>query len=143
MSKVIHREAVSEASPTTVYRFLGDSATWPDWTPIERFELTVPEGPDRPEERTFTTGRITVHERVVEKVGDTRLSYELLGGLPLRDYRAVIDLTPTADGGTHLTWHTTFSPKVVGTGWLYRRALDRATRDFVEGLARHAQEAEQ
>jgi len=136
---IIHREATSDASPATVYRFLSDSATWPDWTPIDSVEITVPEGPGRPEERTFVNGRVTVHERVVERVTDSRLVYELLGGLPLRDYRAVIDLAPTGRRGTHIRWHTTFEPRLIGTGWLYRLALDRATRTFVEGLARHAQ----
>jgi uncharacterized protein YndB with AHSA1/START domain len=134
----IHREATSDASPSTVYRLLADSRSWPDWTPIERCDIAVLEGPGRLEERTFTTGRIVVHERVVEKVRDRRLVYVLLGGLALRDYRAVIELTPTPGDGTRLTWHTTFRPKLPGTGWLYRRSLDRATRSFVEGLARHA-----
>jgi uncharacterized protein YndB with AHSA1/START domain len=142
MSKVIHREADSQGSPASVYRFLSDSATWPDWTPIERCEITIPESSGQPEERTFSTGRITVRERVVEKVPARRLVYTLLDGLPLKDYRAVIELSPTARGGTHITWHTTFEPKVLGTGWLYRRALDKATARFVEGLAQHAHQAE-
>jgi hypothetical protein len=136
--KVIHHEADSTADASTVFRFLGDSATWPDWTPIERCDITVPAGPERPEERTFTTGRVRVHERVVERTPDARLVYELTDGLPLEDYRAVIELAPTPGGGTHITWHTTFRPRRPGTGWLYRRALDKATRTFVDGLAQHA-----
>jgi len=58
----------------------------------------------------------------------------LLSGLPLRDYRADVDLTPT-DGGTDIRWHSTFHPKVPGTGWIYRRALTRFIGDMVRGLA--------
>jgi len=58
-----------------------------------------------------------------------RLSYALLGGLAVRDYRADLDLTPGGGGhGTQLRWHTTFTAKVPGSGWLYLRALTKATQ---------------
>ena len=50
-------------------------------------------------------------------------------------YRADVDLRPAPHGGTHIHWHTVFRSKVPGCGWLYRAALDRATRRFVAGLA--------
>jgi len=61
----------------------------------------------------------------------------LLSGLPLRDYRADIDLRPGAEG-TEIHWHTVFKSKVPGMGGLYRRGLAKATRKFVEGLAERA-----
>jgi hypothetical protein len=121
-----------------VYRLLADSTTWPSWTPISNCEITVPEAPDRPEERVFTTGRHRVHERVVEKSPDTALAYTLLDGLAVKDYLARITLA-AEDGGTTISWHTTFRPKVPGTGPLYRRALDAATAEFVRGLAEAAE----
>ena len=39
-----------------------------------------------------------------------------------------------------IRWHTTFSAKVPGMGWVYRRALLKATQDFVDGLANNAAE---
>ncbi len=59
----------------------------------------------------------------------------LEAGLPLREYKAVITLTPAAHGGTTINWHSTFRPKVPGTGWLYRRELGKFIRRTVEGLA--------
>lgn len=126
-----------EASPTAVYRLLDDSTTWPRWTPIESCELVRAAGADGlGEVRVFRTGRVRVREEIVEREADTRLAYVLLAGLAVRDYRAQIDLS-SADGGCDVRWHTTFRAKVPGLGWVYRRALDRATRQFVEGLARH------
>lgn len=41
----------------------------------------------------------------------------MLGGMPIRDYRAEIDLEPEGDGTT-LRWRSTFSPIVPGIGWI-------------------------
>lgn len=131
----------SAAHPARVYALLIDGATWPTWSPLGSFELEQP-GPTEPEGvgaiRVFRTGRVTSRERVVERVPDRRLSYELVSGLPLRDYRADVDLTPDAAGGTTIRWHSSFVAKVPGTGWLYRRVLDRFISDCAHGLAAYA-----
>jgi hypothetical protein len=128
--------ATTTASPGAVWRLLGDSSTWPSWTPIDAYEGERPGSDDGLGEiRRFTTGRVKVREEIVQRDTERRLTYALLSGLALRDYRAQIDLTPTTDG-TSIRWHTTFRPKVPGSGWIYRRALDRMTRQFVAGLAR-------
>jgi hypothetical protein len=62
----------------------------------------------------------------------------LLSGVPARDYRAEIDLTPAAGGGTDIRWHTTFTSKIPGLGGVIRKRLDKITREFVDGLAAHA-----
>ena len=67
-------------------------------------------------------------------------SYVLEAGLPLRDYRAAVTLTP-GDGGTRIAWRSTFRPKVPGTGWIYRRALGTFIGRTVEGLAAAADPA--
>ncbi len=87
----------------------GTGATWPVWSPIESFELEQ-EGPDGGESlgaiRVFRTGRATSREEIVELEPDRRFSYALLSGLPLRGYRADVDLEPR-DGGTAIHWHST------------------------------------
>ena len=45
-----------------------------------------------------STGRTRSCERIVELVPDQRLSYALESGLPLRGYRADVDLEPNGDG---------------------------------------------
>jgi hypothetical protein len=136
----IDERAWSAASPKTVYALLADGATWPTWSGIDSFELRSPGdhgGESLNAVRVFRTGRTTSVERLVELVPGRRLSYALLSGLPLRDYRADVDLLP-GDGGTLIHWHSTFVAKRAGTGWLYRRVLSRFIRQAVEGLAAHA-----
>lgn len=127
------------AAPSQVWSLLADSTTWPHWTPIERAVIDRPAAPDGTGElRSFTTGRVVVHEEVVERVPEARLVYVLRSGLAVKDYRAEITLQPAANGGTAIRWHTTFAPKTPGMGWIYRRALGKATRQFVDGLVTHA-----
>jgi len=124
-----------EAGPDTVWRLLDDSSTWPDWTPIESYKQIEPPGLDGlGEVRSFRTGNLRVRERIVERIPGERFAYVLISGLAVRDYRAEVDLEPSGQG-TIMRWHTTFRPKFPGTGWVYRRALGTATRNFVDGLA--------
>ena len=55
----------------------------------------------------------------------------------MRNYRADVDLEPTP-AGTAIRWVSAFDPKVPGTGWLVRRALDGFIAQLTHGLAEHA-----
>ena len=59
----------------------------------------------------------------------------LEAGLALRDYKAVVTLTPSPGGGTTINWRSTFRAKVPGTGWIYRRQLGAFIGETVDGLA--------
>lgn len=135
--KVIDATATTGADPASVYQLLADGSTWPDWSPIDEFSLLEP-GAGTPEGlcavRLFITGRHRSRERVVECRPGEVFSYVLEQGLPLRDYRATVTLTPAA-AGTSINWHSTFRPKVPGTGWLYRRELGKFIKRTLEGLA--------
>jgi uncharacterized protein YndB with AHSA1/START domain len=125
-----------DAPPAAVWSLLDDSSTWPDWTSIDSFELErAPDpGTGLGEIRRFRTGPITVREEIVERAEERRLSYRLLGGLPVRDYVAVIELSPAGEG-TDLRWHTTFDGRLPLSGPVFKALLGKATRDFVVGLA--------
>src|SRR5579859_8132889 len=87
----------SPAPPSVVYALLRDGASWPTWSPIGSFELRGEGTGDREGVgaiRAFRTGRFTTVERIAELVPDRRLGYTLEHGMPLRDYRADVDLTP-------------------------------------------------
>jgi hypothetical protein len=58
-------------------------------------------------------------------------------GMPIRDYRADVDLQPS-QGGTTIRWRSSFRPKVPGTGWFYRLVLRRFIRDTAGRVAAHA-----
>jgi hypothetical protein len=135
--QVIDRTVTTGADPAAVYALLADGSTWPDWSPLGAFALLDP-GDGTPEGlgaiRSFTTGRIKSRERVVERRPAEAFSYVLEAGLPLRDYRAAITLTPSG-GGTCIHWRSTFRAKVPGSGWIYRRQLAKFIGKTVEGLA--------
>ncbi len=138
--QVIEQTATTAAAPAAVYALLADGSTWPEWSPIDSFELIEP-GAGTPEGlgavRLFTTGRYKSRERVVERTPGEAFSYVLEKGLPLRDYRAVVTLSPTG-AGTSIRWRSTFRAKVPGTGWIYRRQLGAFIGRTVEGLAEAA-----
>jgi uncharacterized protein YndB with AHSA1/START domain len=142
--QVIEHSVTSAASPNEVFALLADGATWPEWSPLGSFELLEP-GDGTPEGlgavRLFTTGRHRSRERVVERRAPEVFSYVLEAGLPLRDYKAVITLTPSSGGGTTVHWRSTFRAKVPGTGWLYRWQLGKFIAQCVAGLAAAADRA--
>ena len=88
--------------------------------------------------RVFHTGRIHSKERVVLAQPNQVFSYELVSGLAIRDYRAVVTPAPSNDG-TLIHWRSTFKPKVPGTGWIYQRQLSAFIGRTVNGLAAWAE----
>jgi Polyketide cyclase / dehydrase and lipid transport len=136
----IEHTATTTADPATVYALLRDGATWTTWGPLDSFELERP-GAGEPEglgaARVFRSGRVTGRDTVAELVQDRRFSYTHVSSLPIRDYRADVDLEPT-EHGTTIRWVSSFEPKVPGTGAVLRRGLDGFVAKLVEGLAEHA-----
>ena len=133
-------QAHAKAPAEVLFALIADGSTWPSWTPIDSFTLERPGdqgGESVGANRVFRTGRITSREQIVELEPHRRLGYILLSGLPLRDYRATVDLVPNG-GGTTIRWRSTFRPKIPGTGWIYRAALRRFIQRCVDGLVAHA-----
>jgi hypothetical protein len=136
----IEHISLTEAEPAAVYALLRDGTTWPSWSPIDSFELES-EGRGEPEGlgavRVFRAGRVTGRDTIVELVPERRFSYTHASNLPVRNYRADVDLERAADG-TRIRWVSSFDPKYPGTGWLVRRGLDRFIGDLTRGLAEHS-----
>ena len=135
--------AYTPAAPEVVFGLLADGASWPRWSPIESFRLErpgdpPPEGPGAI--RVFRRGRTTGRDQLVEGVSNRRLGYVSLSGLPVRDYRATVDLQPTRDG-TEIRWRASFLPSIPGTGRLLERGLGRFLDQCARGLAAHAADA--
>jgi hypothetical protein len=62
----------------------------------------------------------------------------VLSGLPAKNYRADVHLTPDGEG-TRITWGGSFVPKVPGTGALIRGFLIRTVGAFARRLAAEAE----
>jgi Polyketide cyclase / dehydrase and lipid transport len=147
-TQVIDIVATTTASPATTYRLVADGATWPTWSPIGSFELEragtggVPFGEGVGAIRVFRTPQpvgpaTTSREEVVEAVPGERFSYVLLSGLPVRKYRATIELSPAGEGTT-IHWRSTFEGAFPGAGLVVRWALGRFIRQVVDGLTAYA-----
>ena len=134
--------ATSKAPPATVFALLMDGARWPEWTIFDGFELVRP-GEGGPsgvgEVHVFSTALTRAREEIVECVADRRLSYVLLSGFPLTDYRAYVDLSACDDGGTSISWRAAFNPKYPGTGWLYRLFITAVLKKISSDLAAGAE----
>jgi Polyketide cyclase / dehydrase and lipid transport len=89
--------------------------------------------------RVFVTRVSKAREEIVELIPDRRLSYVLLSGFPLRNYRADVDLTPDASGGTSISWRASFDPIYRGTGWFWRLFLARVLKKSAADLAAGAE----
>jgi uncharacterized protein YndB with AHSA1/START domain len=131
--------ARSTAPPEEVWRWVADATSWNQWTNLARSTLER-EGVPAPDGvgaiRHFSTGPGGSREEVVAFEPPHHLAYVLLSGLPLRSYRADIELTPDGDG-TLIAWRATFEPKLAGTGAVFARILRLLLTGFARGLARH------
>ncbi|MGW3965222.1 SRPBCC family protein [Amycolatopsis sp. NPDC005003] len=137
MVQSISVHARTAAPADAVYALLRDGASWPTWSPLGSFEL-VREGEGEREGlgaiRLFKTNGVRSYEKIVALEPGRRFGYALERGLPLRDYVAYVDLSPR-DGGTDIHWHSTFTPKIPGTGWFYRWFLGSFIKRVAAGLA--------
>ncbi|OXM44301.1 SRPBCC family protein [Amycolatopsis alba] len=128
----------TSASPEAVYALLVDRERWPDWSPLGRFRLL-----EKGDQNglgaigVFSTNGVNACEEVILLEPGKRFGYTLRKGMPLRDYRAYVDLMP-ALGGTDIHWHASFVPKIPGTGALYRRFLGHFFARMVDGLTTRA-----
>jgi Polyketide cyclase / dehydrase and lipid transport len=143
MMQTIYATARSGASPQAVWGLLADVDTWPRWAAFDSAELERPGKPDIQGVdaiRRFRRGRYTTRERVTAFEPARRLGYELLSGIPVRDYRAEVTLEPDLDG-TLITWRSSFRGRFPIPAGVVQRGLQAFIADTVEGLARAAEGA--
>jgi hypothetical protein len=132
--------AQTSASAAAVFALLADGTTWPNWAPIDSFELE--RAGDPPPEgvgaiRVFKRGRVTGRDEIVEIVPGSRLGYVSISGLAIKDYRATVDVEDSVDdmGGAVIRWRASFFPKIPGTGGLMQRGIRRFLQQCADGLA--------
>ena len=131
----------TSAPPEVVWHLLADSATWPDWSPVRVMTIERPaaDGSDGVGAiRSLKTSLATSREEVLEMVAPERFRYRMLSGLPLTDYVGTVSLASGDDGGTTVTWTSTFASPAGPRSWFWSRFIHAAVRSYCHGLARHA-----
>jgi hypothetical protein len=103
---------MTTADPGAVWKLLADIDTWKVWGRWSSAELERPGSPEPSGvgaiRRFQYLGRVT-REEVVGCDPPTRFAYNLLSGLPLRNYHSEVTVVP--DGrGARLDWHSRFDP---------------------------------
>ena len=132
----------SDAPMEKVFEVLADGAGWSRWAgPMVVRSWWEREGTPAPGGvgaiRALGMKRIGSREEILEYDPPTHLAYTILSGLPVRDYRADVRLSP--DGaGTRIEWSGTFTPKLPGTTGALRLFLLATIGSFVRRLARYA-----
>jgi hypothetical protein len=127
----------SKAATEEVWRLLADVTTWPSWSSFdeasyERLGDPAPHGVGAA--RAFRIGRFRSVDTVLRFSPPTHLAYDYRGPLPIKDYRAEVELTPIASG-TRITWRCDFVPRIPLTGRLMRVVLRKVLGDLSRQLA--------
>ena len=133
--------ATSTAPVDVLWPLVGEAARWKEWSfltqsRLERVGDPPPDGVGAI--RRFTTLGMGSREEVVVWEPPHHLGYVILSGFPVRNYRSDVVLAPE-NGGTRLTWSSSFDTKIPGTGRLMHEVLHLVIRRFVAGLM-HAAE---
>lgn len=135
-------ESLTAAPPSRVFALLAAGDRWQDWAGpfVPRSGWQVAGDPEGGvgAVRRLGIGPLVSLERITEHVPSERLAYVVDSPAPYRDYRSVVELTPTASGGTRIVWQSSFEPIVPGTGWVLRWFLRAVVTSFARNLAKRA-----
>lgn len=135
MSRYSFRHTVP-APPAAVWDLVADHEGMAGWTPVRDVRLEREGAPERDgvgAVRALHLAWPPIRERVTAFDAPRRLAYEAVSGVPARDYRGEVVLTP-AGTGTEITWTIAFTPLLPGTGI----ALATVIRGAAALLARRA-----
>jgi uncharacterized protein YndB with AHSA1/START domain len=134
----VEAEGTARAAPEVVWSLVGDADRFAEWGPWDEG------GYQRPGAESargvgaiqwFRTGRTTSVEEIVEVEEGRRLVYVVLRGIPVRNYRAVVTLTPVS-GGTHIRWSADWDTTLLGR--IVHRKLRSFYPDMMDRLVRAA-----
>jgi hypothetical protein len=135
--------AESSAPPKVVFAVLADGSRWHEWAgPMIRHSSLEREGTPAPDGvgaiKKLGSWPVFSREETVEYEPPRWYAYTILSGQPVRNYKAVVELTPRGDG-TAIHWTASFDPKIAGTAALVRRFFKATISGVAKRLAKHAE----
>lgn len=123
-------EAVTSAPPEAVWPLVSDVVRYAQWGPWSAAGYRDGAATHKPgvvywlrSKQTYAGRAVTTVERVDELEENHRVAYSLLGGMPVRNYRAEILLTPVPEG-TRIQWDASWDRTLLG------RLVQRGLRSF-------------
>lgn len=138
-------EAHSSAPMETVFEVIADATGWSRWNRSIGRSTWETEGDPAP----WGVGAVRAlgaksgplsRERIVDFDPPTHQAYVIVSGpMPVKDYRADVRLTPTADGGTDISWQGSWSTRVP----FVSKFLTKMVQGFAFGAAREAERLHQ
>lgn len=145
----VEAEQTAHATPEAVWALISDVSRYSEWGPwsatgYQRPGDDSPRGPGaiqwlRSAQRSY--GRhVTSVERILVAEQDRRLAYTVVGGIPVRNYRADVTLTPDGDG-TRIRWAASWDPTLAGR--IVLRGLRRFYPEMMAGLVAAAEQTTQ
>jgi uncharacterized protein YndB with AHSA1/START domain len=118
----VSAEQTARAEPEAIWALVSDASRYPQWGPWSAGGYqspggTSPRGPGavqwlRSSHRAYLRYATTI-EKILEADEGRRLAYTVLKGIPVRNYRGEVTLTPTADG-TQVRWAATWDATLGG-----------------------------
>jgi Polyketide cyclase / dehydrase and lipid transport len=139
----IEARAHASADPHAVWALLEKVNRYKDWGPwsesgyVEQ-PVVSPHGPGAVRRLRYRNRRAVTIEPVVEVEAGRRLVYEVTSGVPVKNYRATVELTPNRDG-TDVDWRATFDRTLRGR--LVHGTLQRVYGEVVNRLVAAAEAA--
>ena len=131
-------EGSTSADVETAWSLVADANSYPQWGPWNDGGYRPPgAGPSREGSvQWFRYGRRTVSvEEVLQVDQPSRLIYRVVSGLPVRNYRAEVTITPTP-GGTTIRWTATWDNTMLGR--VVYRKLQQIYPQIVRALVAEA-----
>jgi len=133
----------SAAPPAVVFALLADAPGWSRWAGISVSHADWEREGDPPPGGVGAIRRMGRppfygREQIIDFDPPHHMAYTVLSGIPVRNYRADVQLVATATGGTAITWRATFDAKIPGTGALLAALLPRLIGSYARRAADEA-----
>jgi uncharacterized protein YndB with AHSA1/START domain len=111
----VEAEGVAQAAPEAVWELVAHADRYHQWGPWSASGYQSPaDHADRPGViRWMRYGRSTTIEKILDAEKDRRLTYTVVKGIPVRNYRAEVTLTPQGEG-THIRWSASWDRTLPG-----------------------------
>jgi uncharacterized protein YndB with AHSA1/START domain len=112
----VEAEGVAQAPPEVVWELVANADSYSEWGPwsASGYEDLGARAPDSAGViRWMRYGRTTTVEKVLESERARRLVYTVVKGIPVRNYRAEVTLSPAGEG-THIRWTASWDRTLPG-----------------------------